>query len=395
MKILAVCSAIDLSEPTGSTPAWWQLFKALAELDCEMFVIPYRGRGFDTLWWKSYPNPIEKQSKLAYLLVKAFTRKPSLSSTRSKEVLSHLFATAARSFLRDRWFKIFRKIWSEEREIDAVLMIQVPLNHLVGLPSFIRQEFNVPVFYYDGDMPANLYGGFTVNYYENADLGEYDCFIINSKGSVELLKERGARDVKVIYWGVDPEVFKPLPVSPRIYDIFFFGAGPQGREKDFEELFVKPSKLLTHVKFAYAGGGGIWTWPKSAMPSSAEYLGDMKKVNFIKYKSFCCKSKINLNLTRSPHKDVYASSISRIFELAALECCIVSNQYVGINEWFEVGKELFVARDSKEAIELYTWLLEDEEVRLKVGKQARERVLREHTFRHRAKEIIDLIKKYY
>jgi glycosyltransferase involved in cell wall biosynthesis len=394
-KILAICSAIDLSEVTGSTPAWWQLFKALSELGCELIIIPYRGRSFDTLWWKAIPNPVDKPAKLAYAFIKIFIRRATLSNTRSKNIISRLYANTARTFFLNKWFKLLRKIWLYEGgNIDAVLMVQTPLNHLIGLPTFIHREFNVPVFYYDGDMPVNLYGSFTINYYTGADLGEYDGFIINSKGSEEHLRRLGARNVKTIYWGVDAEVFKPLPGVQKIYDIFFFGAGPQGREKDIEELFIKPSELLPHTRFAYAGGGGIWSWSKFATPTSIEYLGDMKKIRFIDYKRLCCSSKINLNITRSPHKDIYASSVSRLFELAALECCIVSNECKGIEEWFKVGKEVFVARDSKEAVELYKYLLDNEEARLEAGRLARERVLREHTSYHRARELLGFIKNF-
>jgi spore maturation protein CgeB len=185
-----------------------------------------------------------------------------------------------------------------------------------------------------------------------------------------------------------------LPEVQKIYDVMFFGAGPQGREKDFEELFIKPSGLLPHTKFAYAGGGGIWSWPKLATSACVEYLGDMKRIRFSDYKRLCCSSKINLNITRSPHKDVYASSVSRLFELASLGSCIVSNECMGIEEWFKVGKEVFVAHDSKEAVELYKYFLDDEEARLEAGRLARERVLREHTSHHRARELLNFIKNF-
>ena len=49
-------------------------------------------------------------------------------------------------------------------------------------------------------------------------------------------------------------------------------------------------------------------------------------------------------------------------------------------------------KDSQEAIEVYKWLLSNEHERKKIGLKARERVLKEHTYQHRSKELIRIIK---
>ncbi len=117
-------------------------------------------------------------------------------------------------------------------------------------------------------------------------------------------------------------------------------------------------------------------------------IGDL---SYSEWRQFCCRSKINLNITRWSHTNVYASSTSRPFELAAFGSCIVSQPYNGIEEWFEVGKELLVVNNEGEAIETYRRLLGDAREREGVGNKARERVLREHTFKHRAIELTDII----
>ena len=52
---------------------------------------------------------------------------------------------------------------------------------------------------------------------------------------------------------------------------------------------------------------------------------------------------------------------------------------------------MFIAHDSKEAVETYKMLLASEELRRKTGELARERVLKEHTMRHRAKQLLDIL----
>ena len=75
-------------------------------------------------------------------------------------------------------------------------------------------------------------------------------------------------------------------------------------------------------------------------------------------------------------------------------CCIVANPYMGIEEWFEPGKELFVVNSGEEAVDRYRYLLAHESERLAVGRAARERVLKEHTFRHRAQQLVGIINQY-
>jgi len=98
---------------------------------------------------------------------------------------------------------------------------------------------------------------------------------------------------------------------------------------------------------------------------------------------------------RSPTTYItFASSSSRPFELGALGACIVANPYLGIEEWFEPEKELIVVNSAEEAIERYQYLLGNDRERIAIGGAARQRVLKQHTFRHRAQELMDIFKDY-
>src|SRR5947209_19857851 len=57
MKLLAVCSSLDLRLPYSCTPAWWQLLKGLAETGVDISAVAYAGETVESLWWKAYPNP--------------------------------------------------------------------------------------------------------------------------------------------------------------------------------------------------------------------------------------------------------------------------------------------------------------------------------------------------
>jgi spore maturation protein CgeB len=102
-------------------------------------------------------------------------------------------------------------------------------------------------------------------------------------------------------------------------------------------------------------------------------------------------SRINLNVARKPHATVYASSTSRLFELASAGAAIVTNPYEGIERWFEPGKELVVVSGGDEAVATYRELLADPGAATELGRRARERVLDEHTFVQRARRLLGLL----
>jgi spore maturation protein CgeB len=88
---------------------------------------------------------------------------------------------------------------------------------------------------------------------------------------------------------------------------------------------------------------------------------------------------------------VYASSTCRPFELAASGAAIVSNPHDGIERWFEVGSELRVVSSADEALATYRELLGDPGAAEAMGRRARERVLDEHTYAHRARQVLQLV----
>src|SRR5579859_4024976 len=272
-------------------------------------------------------------------------------------------------------------------DIDGIIFLTIPLNHVVGLARCVRERYHKPVLYYDGDVPASLPGfsGFQSGFkiYSGADLSEYDGFISNSQGGTERLMEMGARRVHVLYYGADPDLFSPLDV-PQDIDVFFYGHSREYREQWIDGMITYASQQLADARIAVRGRG----------------LGDLGRVELLPYLSFsklreyASRSKINLCVTRQAHASIFGSSSSRPFELASLGACIVSNPYLGIETWFEPDKEIIVVADREEAVERYRWLLSHEAERKRIGAAARERVLKEHTFRHRARQLMDILKEY-
>ena len=62
----------------------------------------------------------------------------------------------------------------------------------------------------------------------------------------------------------------------------------------------------------------------------------------------------------------HITSTSRPFELAAMECCIVSHPYKGLDKWFTKGKEIFVVEiPPKKPLKFTSGYLNDDETKAK------------------------------
>jgi hypothetical protein len=388
MKIFVICSTLDLQYRLGCTPSWWQLLKALHETGNEVIAMPFLGDPVESLWWRCYPNPCATESKLfnSYLDWKKSRNARKTCQKSGKKSNPSIFNEFSENYIRIKWEKSLLSILDKERDIDALLFINVPLNFIKGIPEKIKFIHGIPVAYYDGDMPTILpkYAaerGFKFNYYLDTDLSIFDAFFTNSKGVIPDLQEMGAKNVHPLYYAADPDLFKPLDVEKDI-DISFFGYGSEFREEWITKMITEPATILVNRGFSVGGKGfGIDL-------GKANMVGDL---SYSAFRRFCCQSKICLNITRWSHASVYASATARPFELAGFGACIVSQPYLGIEEWFDVGREIMVANDEKEVLSIYQNLLDSDNDREKIGERARERILKDHTYRHRAEELIQAL----
>jgi len=390
MKILVICSTLNLQYNLGCTPSWWQLLKALHETGNEVIAVPFLGDPVESLWWRCYPNPCAAESKIfnRFLDWKKSRGTHTTCQKPGQQSNPSFFNKFSENYIRSKWEKSLLSILDKERDIDALLFMNVPLNFIKGIPEKIKSTYGIPVAYYDGDMPTILpkYAperGFKFNYYVDTDLSVFDAFFTNSKGVIHDLKEMGAKNVHPLYFAADPELFNPVNVNKDI-DISFFGYGSEFREEWMTTMIAEPSKQLPEANFSIGGMGfGIPL-------GNAHLIGNLPPYSAIR--EFCCRSKICLNITRWSHASVYASATTRLFELAAFGACIVSQPYNGIEEWFDVGREIIVTTSKEEVIKNYEWLLSSVDDRQKIGERARQRILKEHTYCHRAEELISVLK---
>ena len=178
-KIVAVASAADLDFRYGCTPAWWQLWKGMHDVGVDLIVTTYRGKAIESPWWRTAPNPLYREAEtfarardaVARLKGDHYLRRAedSPDDTRADRAVREVVWR----YVTPRWRKHLESLLERERDVDAVIFFTVPMSHFRGIPSALRERFDVPVVFYDGDVPMSLpeFGGMDTgfNYYHGAD----------------------------------------------------------------------------------------------------------------------------------------------------------------------------------------------------------------------------------
>src|SRR5690606_19399234 len=279
VKLFVIVSSLDLTQPFSATPAWWQLFKGLYEIGVEVIVAPYQGPAIEAPWWQAVANPARREGDTFKALrdrwraVGGARPTPEGAAAAPDSTTDRLVRRVAQTAIAPRWRAHVDRVMAAHPDIDAVLIITVPLNHITGLARHITERHGKPVFFYDGDVPASLpnFRGFASGFriYQGADPSEYTAFLSNSLGGAEGLRALGAREVHALYYGADPDLFSPLDVAQDL-DVFFYGHGREYRGAWIDALLRDASHALANARFAVRGTA----------------LGDLGRVEQLPYLSF-------------------------------------------------------------------------------------------------------------
>lgn len=98
-------------------------------------------------------------------------------------------------------------------------------------------------------------------------------------------------------------------------------------------------------------------------------------------------SKIVLNIH---DETVYAGNL-RLYEATGVGSCLLTDNLLGLNEIFDIDKEVVGFRNVDEAIEKIKYYLENDEERENIAKAGQKRTLDNYTYEHRAKVIYETL----
>lgn len=243
------------------------------------------------------------------------------------------------------------------------------------------------VLFWDVDAPATL-----ERVQQNRDdpfaplISQYDLVLTYGGGPrvVEAYHRLGANDCIPIYNALDPATHYPTPADPRFSaSLAFLGNRLPDREARVAEFFFKPARALPQSTFLLGGSG--WDQHVPELPN-VHYHGH---VYTPEHNAFNCTPQAVLNISRDSMFRFGFSPATRVFEAAGAGACLITDAWDGIETFLEPETEVLVAANGDQVTEHLQRLTPQRAEQ--IGKAARHRVLREHTYAIRAKQLDDVL----
>lgn len=267
------------------------------------------------------------------------------------------------------------------RDADLVIVgSYVPDGVAVG--GWVTETARGKTAFYDIDTPV------TLRKLERGDheylapwlIPRFDLYLSFTGGpTLERLERRhGARRARPLYCAVDPDEYFPERTSPR-WDLGYLGTYSEDRQPTLDRLLIEPARRWAEGRFAVAGPQypAEIAWPANVVRTDHVPPGE--------HRGFYGAQRFTLNVTRRDMIEAGYSPSVRLFEAAACGVPVISDAWPGLDEFFEPGEEILVARSAEEVLCILRELPERE--RIAIGRRARKRVLARHTAAHRAEAL--------
>ena len=290
--------------------------------------------------------------------------------------------------LYDDWCTNGAMLMRECADADAIMIGSYFPDAIEASKSILEANLG-PLLFYDIDTPitiAALRERGATDYLDVALIPKYDAYLSFTGGPLlkELEGRFGAKKALPFYCSVDPDLYRPSPSREEFQcDLSYLGTYAADRQPKLMRLLNQPAALLPTHRFIVAG-------PK--YPEDTPWQSNVTRLTHVappNHPAFYSSGRFTLNLTRD---DMIAAGYSpsvRLFEASACGVSILSDDWEGLDEFLSPGEQILLPRDQNDVADILLHLSETE--RLKLGKNARERILAEHTSRHRALQFEEII----
>jgi spore maturation protein CgeB len=243
--------------------------------------------------------------------------------------------------------------------------------------------------FYDIDTPitlARLRSG-EAEYLRREDVPGFDVYFSFTGGPAlrELESQFGARRAVPLYCSFDEEQYRFAPLPEYACDFSYMGTYAADRQAKIETLFCEPARRLPSKKFILAG---------PQYPENIGWPANIQRIIHLNprwHASFYSSSLFTLNVTRREMVTAGYSPSVRLFEAAACGATIISDNWQGLDTFLEPGQEVLLPNSTEDVV-MYLNDMDENEIR-RIGRNAQERVLAEHTSRVRALEFENHISK--
>jgi spore maturation protein CgeB len=293
----------------------------------------------------------------------------------------------ARVVVYDNSFDGMSRALEQARDADVVVKasgVGVFDRELEALVLEGRRE-RVAVFW-DVDAPATLDRlASTPDDPFHQLVGRYDLVLTYGGGDPVRVAYQaiGARECVPVYNAVDPATHFAVPPDPRFAcDLAFLGNRLPDREARVDRFFFDAARRLPDRSFILGGNG----WEDKPRPDNVRSIGHVYTAD---HNAFNCTPLAVLNISRDSMARYGFSPATRVFEAAGAGACLLTDSWEGLDTFLEPATEVLVA-DSGDDVAEHVSRLTPQQARA-IGDAARRRVLAEHTYAHRARQVAALL----
>jgi len=209
-----------------------------------------------------------------------------------------------------------------------------------------------------------------------------DYNLISSTGQLDMFRREVNRDIK--YWqiGYDPKLYYPAPKVPNKFewDCVFVANNNTKEGYPGRPEREKACMLLREAfkdRFALFGNG----WPKSYKSRGSI---DQKKAITAYHNSLC-------SISVSHYNDIDHYFSDRLLMCLACGRPTVSFRFPKWESYFTDGCDLLIAKSIPDIVEKVKFLKNNRDRAEFIGKSGADKVLAEHTYKSRVKELLDVV----
>jgi spore maturation protein CgeB len=285
------------------------------------------------------------------------------------------------------WKEARRRAERELTDADAAIVTSSCTDAIAACEEVLASPARIRCFYDldTGVTLGRLRAGEAVEYLPPRGLGDFDLVLSYTGGQAlaELKTRLGARHVAPLYGSVDPAVHHPAPPDPRfLADLSYLGTYSADRQAVLEDFFLEPARRRPDLHFLIAGPQYPPEFPLAPNVFFHPHVPPAE------HPAFYSSSRLTLSVTRRPMAELgYCPSV-RLFEAAACGAPILSDEWEGLDYFFEPGREILVARTTGHVMDA---LAMKSEALGRIARAGRERALAGHTAARRALELENIL----
>ncbi len=285
--------------------------------------------------------------------------------------------------LYESWEEVRGEVLQRARHADVVMTASYLPDGAQISEDLLEVDGPLHVFY-DMDTPVTLsrLAGQPHDYLRQDLIPRFDLYVSFTGGRIlqRLEGEFGARLVRPLYGCVDPEVYRR--VEPRAMfacHLSFMGTYSADREQKTRDYLLRSAELLPQQEFLLAGSlyPKEWLWPQN--------VRRIEHVAPADHPALYSSSRATLNITRKEMAESGFCPSGRFFEAAACGTPLLTDEWDGLENFFDPADELYVVRNTEEVVQALQ--LPDEQLERRAAR-ARQRTLDQHTGRCRAEELL-------